>query len=339
MDESAKQNYKLNFYPEKKAAATPATGTATFRSIKEFKEVNICGVDITSPVDAAENVSIINGTVGDLTGIGTGAVDITNAEAVSPAWGVGQVSKFATVAINKGTAASRVKGMDNITTATIAEGATAGDLKGITTLTIEKASVGIIGGATAADKVETLTIDKATSIGTVTNVGTAVIAETPILNMASITSLTLNKVKTTAARTLTKIGSVTINKTDGTVYFRGIETNALNISDGTIEVGTKANLTDAIGQIAGFDKNGAADTKVTMTGGKLSVYGPAGAEFAILGDVEVSGELATGDFYAVSPDHHAVSGALGGTFEGSTDNSTWTVITGAERPKYIQNKK
>ena len=76
-----------------------------------------------------------------------------------------------------------------------------------------------------------------------------------------------------------------------------------------------------------------------MTGGKLTVNGPSGAVFAILGDVEVSGEFETGDFYAVSPDHHAVSGALTGKFEGCADNATWKAITGAERPKYIRNKK
>jgi hypothetical protein len=329
MDESAKQNFKLNFYPQKVGTGA-AAGAATFKEIKEFKEVNICGVDIASPVNAVENVSIINGTVGALTGIGTGSVDITNATAVAPAWGVGQVSKFATVAINKGTAASSVQSMDNITTATIAEGATTGDLKGITTLAIEKASVGNIGGNTKPEEaIGTLTIDKATSIGTLTNVGTAVITETPIMDISTVTSLTLNKVKTASAIKLLKIGSVTINKTDKTVTFNGIQANALNISDGTIV---------SNGQIAGFDKNGAADTKVTMTGGKLTVNGPSGAVFAILGDVEVSGEFETGDFYAVSPDHHAVSGALTGKFEGCADNNSWKAITGAERPKYIRNK-
>jgi hypothetical protein len=322
MDESAKQNYKLNFYPQKKAAATPATGAATFRSIKDFKEVNICGVNITSPVSAVENVKIIKGSVGNLTG--TGAVDITNGT-------VGQVSGFATVAINKGLtglAASTVTGMDHITTATIAEGATVGASNDITTLTIDKAAS--IGNLTAIDN---LTINKAVAIGNLTTIGTADITETPTKGLQDIEALTLNKVDATATTQLLRIGTVTINKTDGvaTHNFSQIKANALNISDGTI----------VSGKIVGFKKVSGSwvdqDTKVTMTGGKLNVYGPTGAVFAVLGDVEVSG----GEFWAYSPDHHAVSGALIGTFEGSTTGAadSWTTITGEERPKYIRNKK
>jgi hypothetical protein len=311
MDESAKQNYKLNFYSQRKNGATPEIGTAAFANIKEFKEVNIFGAQVTAPVNAVVDVTINNGQIGDLIGTGAGSVDITNA---TPSMGVGQVSKFKTVAINKGTAASSVSGIDHVTTVTISEGATVGAMNDITNLTVNKAA----------------------SIGSLYDINTVVITETPIRNMNDITELTLNKVKTNYARTLSGIESVTINKTDGTAKFTSIGANALNISDGTIEVGTTGTTTSATdGQIAGFDKNGAADTKVTMTGGKLTVNGPEGAKFAILGDVEVTG----GTFWACSPDHHAVSGALVGSFEGSTDNKTWTAITGAERPKYIQNKK
>lgn len=310
MDESAKQNFKVNFYSQRKSAANPEVGSAKFNLIKEFKALNVCGADINAPVNAVVDVTINNGKIGDLIGTGAGAVDITNA---TPSMGVGQVSKFKTVAINKGTAASSVSGIDHVTTVTISEGATVGSMHDITNLTVNKAA----------------------SIGSLYDIETVVITETPIRNMSDITELTLNKVKTNYARTLSGIESVTINKTDGTAKFTSIGANALNISDGTIEVGTTGTTTSATdGQIAGFDKNGAADTKVTMTGGKLTVNGPEGAKFAILGDVEVTG----GTFWACSPDHHAVSGALVGTFEGCTDGTTWEVITGAERPKYIRNK-
>ncbi|QVJ79584.1 Ig-like domain (group 2) [Prevotella sp. khp1] len=330
MDESAAQNYKLNFFAQKKTGVTPATGAATFANIKEFKEVNICGVNISAPANAVENVNIINGSIKNLVGTGTGNVNITD----GTAW---NVEKFAALTLTKvaSTGTPDVDDVTNVGTVTISEGTSADDLKGITTLAITKASVGAIGAAGAANKVGTLTIDNATSIGVLTNIGTAVISETPIDDMATITDLTLKKVKTTAARTLTEIGSVTINKTDGTVNFKGIETNALNISDGTIVVGTSSPTTDAVGQIVGFTATAEQDTKVKMTGGDLKVYGPAGTVFAVKGDVEVSG----GKFYAESPDHHAVSGALVGTFEGSTDGTNYTAITGPERPKYIRNKK
>jgi hypothetical protein len=326
MDESAKQSFKVNFYSQRKTADTPEKGSATFTVIKEFKDVNVCGATINASASAIENVTINNGAIKNLVGTGTGSVNITDGSA----W---NVEKFATLTLTKVDKAVNpdVDNVTNVGTVTLSEGTSADVLKGITTLTVTKASVGAIGATGKDNKVENVTIDKATSIGALTNVGTAVITETPIKNMTSVADLTLVKVKTAAARTLSEIGSVTINKSDETITFTGIQANALNISDGTIVVGT----TTTNGQIAGFDSKGAAaDTKVTMTGGKLTVNGPSGAVFAVLGDVEVSG----GTFWACSPDHHAVSGALVGTFEGSTDNKTWTAITGAERPKYIRNK-
>lgn len=325
MDESAKQNYKLNFFPQKFAAATPASGAATFGNIKEFKEVNILGVNVSAPLNAVENVNIINGSVNMAIGTGTGAVEITNGTS-------GQLSKFSTVTINKGTSASWVWSMDHIGTATISEGATvASTISDVENLSIEKAAS--IADLTA---IKNLTINKTTAIGDLTNIGTAVVTETPTNVLQDITNLTLNKVDATATTQLLRIGTVTINKLVGTAKFTsGIKANALNISDGTIEVGATATRA----QIVGFKKITGGwedqDTKVTMTGGDLKVYGLTGTKFAVLGDVQVSG----GKFYAESPDHHAVSGALVGTFEGSTDGTTWTAITGAERPKYIQNKK
>lgn len=322
MDESAKQNFKVNFYSQRKTAAKPEKGSASFNVIKEFKDVNVCGANINADASAVENVTINNGSIRHLVGTGTGNVNITDGSA----W---NVEKFATLTLTRvdENVNPDVDYLTNIGTVTLSEGTSANDVKGVTTLTVTKASVGAIGDTGKDNKVENVTIDKATSIGALNNVGTAVITETPIKNMTSVADLTLVKVKTTATRTLSKIGSVTINKSDGTLTFNGIQANALNISDGTIE---------SNGQIAGFDsKAAAADTKVTMTGGKLTVNGPSGAVFAVLGDVEVTG----GTFWACSPDHHAVSGALVGTFEGSTDGKTWTAITGAERPKYIQNKK
>ena len=327
MDESAKQNYKLNFYSQRKTAAKPEKGYAKFGVIKEFKDVNVCGAIINTSASAVENVTINNGSIKHLVGTGTGNVNITDGNA----WNVEKFAALTLTRVDKN-ANPDVDYLTNIGTVTLSEGTSADGLKGITTLTVTKASVGYIGLAGDGENVENVTIDKATSIGALTNVGTAVITETPIQNMTSVADLTLVKVKTAAARTLSKIGSVTINKSDETLTFTKIQANALNISDGTIVVGT----TTANGQIAGFDSKGAAaDTKVTMTGGKLTVNGPSGAVFAVLGDVEVSG----GTFWACSPDHHAVSGALVGSFEGSTDGKTWTAITGAERPKYIQNKK
>ena len=339
MDESAKQNYKLNFYPQKRAALTPATGSATFRNIKDFKEVNICGVDINAPVNAVENVTINKGSVGALTGIGTGTVSIIDGKAAFGGTATDIIQKFATLTLAKVVEtpalpayAPQVGALKTIGTVVLGEGSNAGNLTGITNLTIGKASsVGTIGAAGAANKVETLAINEATTIGNLTNIGTANITKSPIKILSNVTNLTLNEISTTGTAELNKIGAVTINKTKGTATFnKPIIANALNIVAGTITVNNA---------IKGFDTNGDADTKVTMTGGKLTVSGPGGAVFAVLGDVNVSGELATGDFEAVSPDHHGVSGTLVGTFEGSTDGKTWTAITGAERPKYIRNKK
>ena len=120
----------------------------------------------------------------------------------------------------------------------------------------------------------------------------------------------------------------TANVAAGTkVWSYNATVNTLNISGADVVV---------YNQITGFDSKGAAaDSKVTLADGKLTVGASlSGDNYGILGDVEVT----KGTFFAQSKDYHAVSGALVGTFEGSTDNTTWTEITGAERPKYIRNK-
>ena len=196
-----------------------------------------------------------------------------------------------------------------------------GDLKTIGTVTIPE-------GTKASDlsDVKTVTINKAVSIGNLNGIGTANIAGVTANALDNITTLTLNKVK--ATQDLYHVGTATITDTDGKQTFTNIDAVTLIINGGEIEVSD---------QLYGYDTKNKKkiDCKLTMNGGKLTVgKSLTGDVFAVNGDVEVT----KGEFFAQSKDYHAVSGALVGTFEGSTDNKTWTAITGAERPAYIRNK-
>jgi hypothetical protein len=351
MDETAAQGYKLNFFVQKFAPGTTATGSATFGGIKDFKEVNICGAYINAPVTAVENVTINKGRVGALTGIGTGTVSIIDGKAAFGGTATDIVQKFASLTLAKVVEtvalpayAPEVGTVKSIGTVTLPEGTKAGDMDGITTLTVNKAS----------------------SIGDLTNIETAVITETSTKKLEDIKSLTLNKVNLGATNVLTRIGSVAINKlvytapaTEATLT--SIQANALNISDGNIVVnkivgwknatGYPAQATDLTvsgGALTVNNTGGAEDYailgNVTMTGGALRVIGPSGTDtYAIRGNVNVDGGLATGKFLA-NDGSHAVSGTLTGTFEGSSDSTdgtdgTWTAVTGSNKPMWLRNKK
>jgi hypothetical protein len=312
MDESANKAYKLNFFPETKAAS----GWVWSSKIQDFKEVNVLGVSVFAPVDKVANVTINKGSLGNLTG--TGNVNITDGSA-------GNLEGFATVTLAKGTA--NVGNLFDIGSAIISEGTTVGDLNAVNTITIDKAkSVGGIYGASLKAPIASATISEST-----------------IGHVYSVTNLTLNKV--TATDILEYIGTLNINKgteigtakaprnlnyietvnmADGKVYSDYVRANALNVSGGDLV----ANF-----QIYGFDaKYKQAAGKVTMTGGTLTVGKGLTATNvkAVIADVEVT----KGDFTAES-NYHAVEGALIGTFYGSTDKNTWTKIENEDRPKYI----
>jgi hypothetical protein len=230
---------------------------------------------------------------------GTGTVNIIDGTA-------GDLSGFATVSLSKVDAKANpaVGDLNTIGTVTIPEGTKAGNLTGV----------------------KTVTINKAVSIGNLNSIGTANIAGVTAYDLNNITTLTLNKVK--ATQDLFRVGTATITDTDGKQTFANIDAVTLIINGGEIEVTNK---------LYGYDTKNkkATDCKLTMNGGKLTVgKSLTGDVFAVNGDVEVT----KGEFFAQSKDYHAVSGALVGTFEGSTDNKTWTAITGAERPAYIRNK-
>jgi len=314
MDESANKAYKLNFFPETKAAS----GSVKADKIQDFKEVNVLGVSVNAPVDKVTNVTIKKGSLGNLTG--TGNVNITDGSA-------GNLSGFATVTLAKGTAT--VKNLNKIGSAIISEGTTVWNLFDVNTITIDKAT--LLGSIRATDL-------KAP-------IASATISESTIGYVYGVTTLTLNKV-TAANKDLEYIGTLNINKgteigtattprdlnyietvnmADGKVYSDYVKANALNVSGGDLV----ANY-----QIYGFDAKNykQAAGKVTMTGGTLTV-GKSLTETnvkAVIADVEVS----KGDFTAES-NYHAVEGALIGTFYGSTDKATWTKIENEDRPKYI----
>jgi len=318
MDESGKQGYKLNFFAETAAA----TGKVVADKIQDFKEVNVVGVKLTNvPVEKVENVTITKGELGNLSG--TGSVNITDGTAAN-------LAGFATVTLAKGTA--KVGNISNAGTVVLSEGTTAKAMAGITTLTIDKASIGNIGGTTAAEKVVTATISGSDK---------AQLATSQLMN---ITTLTLNYVKTGSAPTGittlninkgTEIGAAkseqdlvsigTINLNDGKVFSDEVKAGTLVINGGEMTVNN---------QIRDYDAKNKKDVacKLTMTGGKL-VVGKSltdASKVAVLGDVTVT----KGEFTAES-NFHAVDGALIGTFYGSTDNKTWTKIENDDRPKYI----
>lgn len=337
LDESAKQTYKLNIFAE----TANATGTANFRNIVDFKEVNVIGSKLTTNVNKVVNVNINNGQLGTL--VGTGDVNVTDGTA-------GYIEGFANVTLNKVAKAAnpQVGNLYKIGTVTIPEGAQAGNLNEITTATVK----GTVGNLIT---IEDLTVEKATIGESVQKIGTASITETEVDYIYNVKTLNLKKVTTKdpanvvsyypyfgnittinidkdskiGASTYTvdfgNIGTANINGAE--VYSYSITANALNINGGNVLV---------YYQIKGYkivNKNYVdADAKVTMTDGKLKVGNwMGGTNFAVLGDVEVT----KGEFTAQSQDYHAVSGALVGTFYGSTDNTNWTKITGEERPKYI----
>lgn len=339
LDESAKQTYKLNIFAETKNA----TGTANFRKIVDFKEVNVFGSKLTTTnVDKVVNVNINGGQLGTL--VGTGDVNVTDGTAATgtdeydnPRY----IRGFANVTLKKVAKAAnpQVGNLYKIGTVTIPAGTQAGNLNEITTATI-KGTVGYL------NIVKNLTVEKAT-IGDMYSIGTADITETEIFGVSTVTTLNLKKV-TSNGYTWNDITALNIDKDSklgktSTLYWNRIGT--ANINGAEVETSTmivnalKVNGGDvkAYYQIKGFKGNAKsgytdADAKVTMTDGKLFVGSwMGGTNFAVLGDVEVT----KGEFTAQSQDYHAVSGALVGAFYGSTDNKNWTKITGEERPKYI----
>lgn len=336
LDESAKQTYKLNIF-----AGKNATGTANFRNFVDFKEVNVIGSKLTTDVNKVVNVNINGGKLGALSG--TGDVNVTDGTA-------GNITGFANVTLKKVAKAAnpQVGNLSKIGTVTIPAGTQAGDLNTVTTATV-KGTVGNL------NNIETLTVEKATIGEAVQKIGVASITETEVDYIYNVKTLDLKKVTTKAPANViyyypyfgnittlnidkdSKIGSTsssvdfgdieTANINGAEVYSYSITANALNINGGNVLV---------YYQIKGYkivNKNYVdADAKVTMTDGKLKVgTSMDGTNFAVLGDVEVT----KGEFTASSKDYHAVSGALVGTFYGSTDNTNWTKITGEERPKYI----
>ena len=310
LDESAKQTYKLNIFAE----TANATGTANFRNIVDFKEVNVFGSKLTTNVNKVVNVNINGGQLGAL--YGTGDVNVTDGTA-------DYIEGFANVTLKKVAKAAnpQVGNLYTIGTVTIPAGTQAGDLNTIENLTVEKAT-----------------------IGHMFSIGTAVITETNInyvngvtvldlkkvtakngFNMNNITTLNVDKDSKIGTSTnyvnMWYIGTANINGAE--IYSNYIQASNLNVNGGDVKV---------YSQIRGFNydkKTGYtdADAKVTMTDGKLFVGSwMSGTNFAVLGDVEVT----KGEFTAQSQDYHAVSGALVGTFYGSTDNTNWTKITGEE---------
>lgn len=336
LDESAKQTYKLNIF-----AGKNATGTANFRNIVDFKEVNVIGSKLTTNVNKVVNVNINGGKLGNL--VGTGDVNVTDGTA-------GDIKGFANVTLKKVAKAANplVGNLNTIGTVTIPAGTKAGELNKVTTATIK----GTVGNM---HNVENLTVEKATIGHYLSNLGTASITETEIDYIEGAETLDLQKVTTYYTTggydyfpCLYNITTLNIDKDSkigssrpvdflyiGTANINGAEVSSWDIVANTLKVnGGNVVITN---QIKGFKGNAKAgytdaDAKVTMTDGELFVgKWLGGTNFAVLGDVEVT----KGKFTAWSQDYHAVSGALVGTFYGSTDNATWTKITGEERPKYI----
>ena len=201
MDESAKNSYKLNFFPETKTA--DGTISAASAKIQDFKEVNVVGVKLVNvPVEKVGDVTIIKGELGNLTG--TGNVNITDGT-------VDNLTGFATVTLAKGTAVAN--NLKTIGTAIISEGTTVNDMSGITSLTINKAKT--IGELVAGIETATLTGVTAKAIN-------------------GVKTLTLNEVK--VSKDMTNVGTVTIKNTDGQQTFKNIVADALIIDDGDIEV-------------------------------------------------------------------------------------------------------
>ena len=337
LDESAKQTYKLNIFAETKNA----TATANFNKIVDFKEVNVFGSKLTTFVDKVVNVNINGGQLGKL--VGTGDVNVTDGTA-------GDITGFANVTLKKVAKAANplVGDLNTIGTVTIPAGTKAGELNKVTTATIK----GTVGNM---HNVENLTVEKATIGHYLSNLGTASITETEIDYIEGAETLDLQKVTTYYTTggydyypCLNNITTLNIDKDSkigssgrvdfyyiGTANINGAEVSSWDIVANTLNVnGGDVKVTN---QIRGFkyDKKTGyeyVDGKVVMTDGKLTVgTWLDGTKFAVLGDVEVT----KGEFTAQSKDYHAVSGALVGTFYGSTDNKTWTKITGEERPKYI----
>jgi hypothetical protein len=219
---------------------------------------------------------------------------------------------------------------------------TIGNLNDVATVSINEGTVGNL------QNIETLTINKSTIGQLVEHIGTASIAETEIDYINDVKTLDLKKVTTVDRSTLgmydyypclsrittlnidktSKIGSSatdyadvlrveTANINGAKVYSDDITANALNINGGEVNVSYK---------ITGFDKNGAAANKITMTDGKLTVGASlSGDNYAVFGDVTVT----KGEFTASSKDYHAVDGTLTGKFYGkATASADWALIDG-----------
>ena len=306
MDESAKQSYSLNIYPE-----PGLTGEIyNLKAIQDFKDVNIFGGKVwTYPtIKAVETVNIYNGE------------DVR-----------ANLKNVGTAIINDGY-------YDNIQTVTslnMKKGKVYTSFKGIGTATIEDVTFSCI-----LDDITTLNFKKGTVAG-LNKIGTANIedgtfnsASLPVSSTSTIWAAfndikTLNFKKGTVSGQMNKIGTATVS--DGTIngIFNG---TTLNLKKGTVN--SAKIVADLIIDGGSVNVN-ATDVgikgKITMNDGTLTVKTSATDKYAVVGEVTV----AKGKFTAEGANYHAIDGKLNGTFYGSTDKTNWTKIENEDRPKFI----
>lgn len=321
MDATTNKTYKLNILPAK--GATYGGVTSTIQKIQDFSEVNILMPKVSAVMDKIGTANIDNGSFGSLTNIGTlnfknGAVTgkVDKVEKANIAAGsFGTLENIGTLEFKSGS----VNGLYKIGTANITNG------------TFNPGTWGTPAVTAAFYDVTTLNIKEASIAGALNKIGTATISITGTIsnNLTDITTLNLNK--GSISGNLTKIGTAAIN-TAGSIT-GNYDGTTLNLKKGTINNATikvSALVMDggSVTTSAGFTGN------ITMNDGTLTATHTANDKYAIVGDVEV----VKGTFTAQNVNYVAVNGKLTGSFEESTNGTTWAKVTATtSTAPYVKN--
>lgn len=331
MDATTNKSYKLNLLPAK--GATYAGVNSSLRKIQDFNEVNILMPKVLSTeITKIGTLDIAGGSFSSLNDIETlnfksgsvsGKVDKVTTANIAAGTFSSTLENIGTLDFKSGT----VNGLYKIGTANITDGTFNGGSWGTPTVTA------------AFYDVTTLNIKEATINSNLNKIGTATISTTNSIAGNLIDITTLDFKKGTVTGNLSKIGTATIS--DGTF---GSSTSriamggtSLNIKKGTVYASEIKSALIIDGGTVDVDASGAGTAitgNITMNDGKLKVVADNNGKHAIVGDVEV----VKGTFTAENANYVAVNGKLTGSFEESTNGTTWTKVTATtSAAPYVKN--
>lgn len=339
MDATTNKSYKLNLLPAK--GATYGGVSSDIQKIQDFSEVNILMPKVASTaITKIGTLNIENGSFSSLTNIGT-----LNFKAGSVS---GKVDNVTTANIAAGTFSST---LENIGTLDFKDGTVNGMYKigtaNITDGTFKKGTWGTGSDAVTAAfyDVTTLNIKEgnlSTANSNLNKIGTATINTSNVIN-GNLNDITTLDLKGSVTGNMTKMGTATISQGTFAGTFSG---TTLNVKKGTTAAPTIVNSSSikaaliidggtlTLGTVGTPIAGTAITGNITMNDGTLNVVTNDNGKHAIVGDVEV----VKGTFTAQNVNYVAVNGKLTGSFEESTNGTTWTKVTATtSSAPYVKN--